>query len=101
MQTTFPNCCSNMLPSALPHRPCAKEYGIWQAHNWSALAVLVERLAAGLHQAGLSAASMVVIGANFARACMPPCWRCSRWAEFRYRCTRMQWALMRISAEQR
>ncbi|MEO6322023.1 MAG: AMP-binding protein, partial [Polaromonas sp.] len=66
MQTTFPQ----LLLKHAAERPAApamreKEYGIWQAHSWSALAVLVEQLAAGLSQAGLRRGEhMVVIGAN-------------------------------------
>ena len=42
-----------------------KEYGIWQALSWSDLAVLVEHLACGLHQAGLRRGQhMIVVGAN-------------------------------------
>ena len=42
-----------------------KEYGIWQALSWADLALLVERLACGLHQAGLRRGQhMVVLGAN-------------------------------------
>ncbi len=42
-----------------------KEYGIWQAYSWSQLAVLVEKVAAGLQQAGLQRGEhMVVIGSN-------------------------------------
>ncbi len=42
-----------------------KEYGIWQAHSWAAMAALVEHIACGLHQAGLQRGEhMVVIGAN-------------------------------------
>jgi long-chain acyl-CoA synthetase len=42
-----------------------KEYGIWQTLTWSALAALVEKLACGLHQAGLARGDhMVVVGAN-------------------------------------
>ncbi len=42
-----------------------KEYGIWQARSWSDMAALVERIACGLHQAGLRRGEhMVVIGAN-------------------------------------
>ena len=42
-----------------------KEYGIWQTLTWSGLAVLVEHLACGLHQAGLARGDhMVVVGAN-------------------------------------
>ena len=66
MQTTFPQ----LLLKHAADRPAApamreKEYGIWQAHSWSALAVLVGQLAAGLSQAGLKRGEhMVVIGAN-------------------------------------
>ena len=42
-----------------------KEFGIWQALSWTDLAVLVEHLACGLHQAGLRRGEhMVVVGAN-------------------------------------
>ncbi len=42
-----------------------KEFGIWQALSWADLAVLVEHLACGLHQAGLRQGEhMVVVGAN-------------------------------------
>ncbi len=42
-----------------------KEYGIWQAHSWGALAAVVEHIACGLHRAGLQRGEhMVVIGAN-------------------------------------
>jgi len=42
-----------------------KEYGIWQTHSWSQLARLVEKVAAGLQQAGLQRGEhMVVIGSN-------------------------------------
>ena len=42
-----------------------KEFGIWQALSWADLAVLVEHLACGLHQAGLRRGEhMVVVGAN-------------------------------------
>jgi heterodisulfide reductase subunit B len=30
-----------------------KEYGIWQSLSWSDLAIMVQQLAGGLHQAGL------------------------------------------------
>ena len=66
MQTTFPQ----LLLKHAAERPEApamreKEYGIWQAHSWSALATLVGQLAAGLSQAGLKRGEhMVVIGAN-------------------------------------
>ena len=52
-----------MLPSAAAQRE--KEYGIWQPHFWVALTALVEKVAAGLHQADLRRGEhMVVIGAN-------------------------------------
>lgn len=66
MQTTFPQ----LLLSHAAQRPGdaamrEKEYGIWQALSWSDLAVMVEQLACGLHQAGLRQHDhMVVIGAN-------------------------------------
>jgi long-chain acyl-CoA synthetase len=42
-----------------------KEYGIWQTTSWQQLATAVERLACGLHQAGLQRGEhMVVIGSN-------------------------------------
>ncbi len=66
MQTTFPR----LLLKHAAERPEApamreKEYGIWQAHSWAAMAALVEHIACGLHQAGLQRGEhMVVIGAN-------------------------------------
>ncbi len=66
MQTTFPQ----LLLQHAKQRPGAsamreKEYGIWQSLSWSDLAVMVEHLAAGLHQAGLRRGEhMVVVGAN-------------------------------------
>ena len=42
-----------------------KEYGIWQTLSWAGLALMVEQLACGLHQAGLRRDEhMVVLGAN-------------------------------------
>jgi long-chain acyl-CoA synthetase len=42
-----------------------KEYGIWQTTTWAALASMVEKIACGLHQAGLKRGEhMVVIGSN-------------------------------------
>ena len=42
-----------------------KEYGIWQSLSWADLAMMVEHLACGLHQAGLQRGQhMVVVGAN-------------------------------------
>ena len=66
MQTTFPQ----LLIKHAAERPDApamreKEYGIWQAHSWAALAKLVEHIACGLHQTGLTRGEhMVVIGSN-------------------------------------
>ena len=66
MKTTFPQ----LLLRHAAERPDApalreKEYGIWQAHSWAALAGLVEQVAAGLHLAGLQRHEhMLVIGAN-------------------------------------
>jgi long-chain acyl-CoA synthetase len=66
MRTTFPQ----LLMQHAAQRPQApamreKEYGIWQTLSWSALATMVEELAAGLHQAGLRRDDhMIVIGAN-------------------------------------
>ena len=66
MKTTFPQ----LLLKHAAERPTApalreKEYGIWQTHSWADLAQLVERVAAGLHCAGLQRNEhMVVIGAN-------------------------------------
>ena len=66
MQLTFPK----LLLKHAAERPAAaamreKEYGIWQAHSWASMAVLVEHIACGLHQAGLQRGEhMVVIGAN-------------------------------------
>ncbi len=66
MQTTFPR----LLLAHAAQRPDApalreKEYGIWQAHSWSALAKMVEHMAAGLQVAGLQRGEhMAIIGAN-------------------------------------
>jgi long-chain acyl-CoA synthetase len=66
MQTTFPR----LLMSHAAQRPAEpamreKEYGIWQSLSWADLAVMVEHLACGLHQAGLQRGQhMVVVGAN-------------------------------------
>jgi len=66
MQTTFPQ----LLIKHAAERPDApamreKEYGIWQAHSWSALARLVEHIACGLHQSGLKRGEhMVLVGSN-------------------------------------
>ena len=66
MQTTFPQLLLKHAAER-PHAPAMreKEYGIWQAHSWAALAVLVEHMACGLHQAGLARGEhIVVIGSN-------------------------------------
>ena len=66
MLATFPQ----LLLRHAAERPGApalreKEYGIWQTHSWADLVALVERIAAGLHLAGLQRHEhMVVIGAN-------------------------------------
>ena len=66
MDSTFPR----LLLQHAERRPQAaamreKEYGIWQTLTWSELAQLVERLACGLHRAGLRRGEhMVVIGTN-------------------------------------
>ena len=66
MQTTFPRLLLNhaaQRPQDTAMRE--KEYGIWQAMTWTDMAQLVERLACGLHQAGLQRGEhMIVIGAN-------------------------------------
>jgi long-chain acyl-CoA synthetase len=66
MQTTFPQ----LLLDHAAKRPAdaamrEKEFGIWQSISWSEMAALVEKLACGLHQAGLQPHDhMVVMGAN-------------------------------------
>jgi long-chain acyl-CoA synthetase len=61
---------SQLLLKHASERPGApalreKEYGIWQATSWQALATMVERIACGLHAAGLQRGEhMVVIGSN-------------------------------------
>ncbi len=66
MQTTFPRL---MLDHAArrPQAPALREkvYGIWQTLSWSDLALLVRRLACGLHAAGLQRGDhVVVVGEN-------------------------------------
>jgi long-chain acyl-CoA synthetase len=66
MQTTFPKLLLQHA-SGRPGAPAMreKEYGIWQSLSWADLAVMVQNLAAGLHQAGLQRGEhMVVVGAN-------------------------------------
>lgn len=66
METTFPR----LLLRHAAERADApamreKEYGIWQAISWSAMAQMVEHLACGLHQAGLRRGEhMVIVGSN-------------------------------------
>src|SRR5512140_1787168 len=66
METTFPR----LLLQHAAQRPAdpalrEKEYGIWQTHDWAAMAALVEHLTCGLHQAGLVEGDhMIVMGAN-------------------------------------
>ena len=66
MQTTFPKLLlKHATERAQGSAMREKEYGIWQAITWGALAQLVEQLACGLHQAGLARGEhMVVVGAN-------------------------------------
>jgi long-chain acyl-CoA synthetase len=66
MQTTFPRL---LLAHAQqrPHEPAMreKEFGIWQDYSWSRMASLVEAIACGLHDAGLTRGEhIVIIGAN-------------------------------------
>jgi len=66
MQTTFPRLLLDHATQR-PNEPAMreKEYGIWQALTWADLRMMVERLACGLHQAGLRRGEhMIVIGAN-------------------------------------
>jgi long-chain acyl-CoA synthetase len=66
METTFPR----LLLQHAAQRPAdpamrEKEYGIWQARTWAAMAQVVEQVACGLHGAGLRRGEhMVVVGAN-------------------------------------
>ena len=66
METTFPR----LLLQHAADRPGRaamreKEYGIWQSLTWAELARMVERIACGLHLAGLRRGEhMVVVGAN-------------------------------------
>ncbi len=66
MQSTFPRLLlqhADARPGAAALRE--KEYGIWQTLDWRTLAQLVERIACGLHEAGLARGEhLVVIGAN-------------------------------------
>jgi long-chain acyl-CoA synthetase len=62
MDTTF----SRLLLQHAERRPAAaamreKEYGIWQTTTWAALAQLVERIACGLHEAGLARGEHMVV----------------------------------------
>jgi long-chain acyl-CoA synthetase len=66
MQSTFPQ----LLMTHAAERPKAtalreKEYGIWQSLSWSDLAQLVEHMACGLAQAGLTRHEHIaIIGSN-------------------------------------
>jgi long-chain acyl-CoA synthetase len=66
METTFPR----LLLQHAAQRPAdpalrEKEYGIWQTRDWAAMALMVEHLACGLHEAGLVTGDhMIVMGAN-------------------------------------
>jgi long-chain acyl-CoA synthetase len=66
MQSTFPK----LLMTHAAQRPKAtalreKEYGIWQSLSWSDLAQLVEHMACGLAQAGLTRHEHIaIIGSN-------------------------------------
>ncbi|MES3003346.1 MAG: AMP-binding protein [Pseudomonadota bacterium] len=66
METTFPRLLLRHAQER-PRDPAMreKEYGIWQARDWAAMARMVEHIACGLHLAGLqSGEHMVMIGAN-------------------------------------
>ena len=66
MLTTFPRLLLQHA-SARASAPAMreKEYGIWQTHSWADMAALVERVACGLHQAGLQRGEhMIVVGAH-------------------------------------
>ncbi|WP_274631090.1 AMP-binding protein [Arvimicrobium flavum] len=66
MQSTFPR----LLLEHAARRPAApamreKAYGIWQTTTWAEMARMVEQLAHGLHEAGLTRGEhVVVIGDN-------------------------------------
>jgi long-chain acyl-CoA synthetase len=66
MDTTFPQLLLKHAAERPGHAAMReKEYGIWQMLDWARLAKLVEHLACGLHQAGLTRGEhIVVIGAN-------------------------------------
>ena len=66
MQTTFPRLLLKHA-SERPHAPAMreKEYGIWQTITWADMAEMVQHMACGLHQAGLTRGEhLVVIGSN-------------------------------------
>lgn len=84
MKTTFPQ----LLLQHATQRPQSpalreKEYGIWQTHTWADLAQLVEKVAAGLHQAGLQRHEHMVA---YRRGRLAPITTMCSW-----RCTRMPW----------
>ena len=66
METTFPR----LLLAHATQRPAdpamrEKEYGIWRTRTWADMAALVERVACGLHLAGLQRGEhLIVVGAN-------------------------------------
>ena len=66
MDSTFPHLLfqhARLRPLAPAMRE--KEFGIWNTLNWSDLADMVQKLAAGLHQAGLHRGEhLVVLGSN-------------------------------------
>ena len=66
VKTTFPRLLLEHA-AARPGAPALreKEFGIWQTHSWSALLRLVEAIACGFAQAGLTRGQhVVVIGEN-------------------------------------
>jgi long-chain acyl-CoA synthetase len=66
VQSTFPRLLLEHA-KARPDAPALreKEYGIWQTTTWSALALLVRRLACGLAHAGVQRGDhLVVVGEN-------------------------------------
>ncbi|MBL8302933.1 MAG: AMP-binding protein, partial [Ideonella sp.] len=66
MQTTFPRLLLDHAAKR-PQAPALREkvYGIWQTTSWSALAVLVRELAAGLAAAGVKRGDhLIVVGDN-------------------------------------
>ncbi len=62
MPTTFPRLMLDHA-AARPQAAALREkvYGIWQTTTWADLALLVRRLACGLHAAGLRRVDLVVV----------------------------------------